>query len=178
MLDFFGHPYRHPLAECYFSQAPIRYGDYIAKLGVFPVSPALESIRGERFEPEGENGLRKAMENYFNAQSAEFEKRVQLCTDLTRMPVENANTEWPESESPYQPVALLHFAVQNPYTEARRQYIDEQLLFWPAHSLAAHRPLGSIMRARMQVCEVMAMHAAMRMAVRWSNPGASTKVPV
>ena len=29
--DFFGHPFGHPLADSYFSQAPMRWGDYVAK---------------------------------------------------------------------------------------------------------------------------------------------------
>ena len=33
-LDFFGHPPFHPLAEAYYTQAPLRYGNYVAKLAV------------------------------------------------------------------------------------------------------------------------------------------------
>jgi hypothetical protein len=36
-LDFFGHPPLHPLGETYYSQAPIRYGDYIARLNATPL---------------------------------------------------------------------------------------------------------------------------------------------
>ena len=36
--DFFGHAYSHPLADAYFSQCPIRFGAYVAKLGAFPTS--------------------------------------------------------------------------------------------------------------------------------------------
>lgn len=71
------------------------------------------------------------------------------------MPVENANKEWPEDESPYQPVARLIFPIQDAYSAARQSYVDDSLSFCPAHSLAAHRPLGSIMRARLQAYEVL-----------------------
>jgi hypothetical protein len=37
---------------------------------------------------------------------------------------------------------------QNAYSDSRRVWVDEQLSFNPWHSLAAHRPLGNIMRAR------------------------------
>jgi len=40
MADFFGHPYSHPLADSYFSQAPMRFGDYVAKLGAVPATQA------------------------------------------------------------------------------------------------------------------------------------------
>src|SRR3954447_2144511 len=42
-LDFYGHPPLHPLGEAYYSQCPMRYGDYIAKLGVFPDNSALKA---------------------------------------------------------------------------------------------------------------------------------------
>jgi hypothetical protein len=44
--DFFGHPFSHPMAEPYYSQAPIRFGDHVAKLGAFPVSDAQAALRG------------------------------------------------------------------------------------------------------------------------------------
>jgi hypothetical protein len=154
-LDFYGHPFRHPLAEAYFSQCAIRYGDYIAKLCVRPVSPGLRALMDETFNPQDENGLRTAVVKYFRDSPAEFEVGIQLCTDLDRMPVENANAEWPEEESPYRPVARLILPPQDAYSPARQAFVEEELLFCPAHSLAAHRPLGSIMRARMKAYEVL-----------------------
>lgn len=71
------------------------------------------------------------------------------------MPVENAAVEWPESESPYRAVARLVFPPQDAYSSGREVFVDEALSFCPAHSLAAHRPLGSIMRARMRAYEVL-----------------------
>ena len=37
----------HPLGETYYSQTPFRYGDHIAKFGLFPVSPALTQLTGD-----------------------------------------------------------------------------------------------------------------------------------
>ncbi|MDQ6678793.1 MAG: catalase family protein [Acidobacteriota bacterium] len=154
-LDFFGHPFLHPLGEAYFSQVPIRYGDYIAKLSVTPVSPALTALKEQKFDPRDYDGLRTAVTEFFQRNPAEFEVAIQLCTDLDRMPVENANKEWPEDESPYQPVAHMTFPVQDAYSPARQSFVEDGLSFCPAHSLAAHRPLGSIMRARIQAYEVL-----------------------
>ena len=36
-----GYPATHILGESFFSQVPLRFGDYIAKVGIVPVSPAL-----------------------------------------------------------------------------------------------------------------------------------------
>jgi len=124
-LDFVGHPRIHPLAEAYFTQAPIRYGDYIAKLAVVPVSPAQLALEDNVLDTaKDENALRTATVDYLCEQDAVFEIRVQLCTDLQTMPVENATKEWSEDESPHQTVARLTLPRQEAYNEARRDYVD------------------------------------------------------
>jgi hypothetical protein len=153
-LDFYGHPFNHPLAEAYYSQCSFRYGDYIAKLRVRPDMPRLHGLLRAGFMPADEDGLRTAVTEYFRDHPAEYEVAIQLCTDLERMPVENANVEWPEEESPYRPVARLTLPPQEAF-DTKRQALDEELLFCPSHSLAAHRPLGSIMRARLKAYEVL-----------------------
>ncbi|NOK39183.1 catalase family protein [Corallococcus exercitus] len=155
VLDFFGHPFLHPLGEPYYSQAPIRYGDYLAKLNVTPDSPGLRALVDAKLDVRDFDGLRQAVVAFFREHPAEFVMGVQLCTDLERMPVENANAEWPESESPYQPVARLVLPAQDAYDPALQDAVDEAMLFSPSHSLAAHRPLGGIMRARMAVYEAV-----------------------
>lgn len=95
------------------------------------------------------------MVEFFRTREAEFDIGIQLRTDLDRMPVEDASVEWPESESPYEPVARLLLAAQDAYSPARADFVEEDLSFCPAHSLAAHRPLGSLMRARMHAYEVL-----------------------
>jgi hypothetical protein len=154
-LDFYGHPRFHPLGEAYYSQCPIRYGDYIAKLAVVPDIPALKAMIETELDIRDENGLRTAVVEYFRTNAAEYLIAIQLCTDLERMPVENATVEWPEDESPYRPVARLILPPQEASSPERAESIDENLSFCPTHSLAAHRPLGSIMRARMKAYKVM-----------------------
>lgn len=153
-LDFYGHPKLHPLVEPYFTQAPIRYGDHVAKLGVFPDTAALRALAERDLDLDDENGLRTAVVAWFRENPAEFTVGVQLCTDLETMPVENANAEWPEDASPYQPVARLVLPVQDAYSAARQAFV-ENLAFAPGHSLAAHRPLGSLMRARLHAYETL-----------------------
>ena len=155
-LDFYGHPKLHPLVEPYYSQAPIRYGDYIAKISVTPDTVILQSLAQRAFEIDGQDGLRTAVRRWFATNPAEFVVAVQLCTDLKRMPVENANAEWPEDESPYRPVARLVLPPQDAFSQEAQSFIEEDLSFAPSHSLVAHRPLGSLMRARMHVYEVLA----------------------
>ncbi|MWV20591.1 catalase family protein [Methylobacterium sp. 2A] len=157
MLDFFGHPRVHPLAEAYFSQTPLRFGAYIAKLAVVPVGPAQRALADATVDAGGDpDALRQATVGYLREHDAAFDLRVQLCTDLDRMPVEDASAEWGEDESPYQTVARLRFPRQDAFTPERRAHVDEALSFCVSHSLAAHRPLGSINRARLRAYPEMA----------------------
>src|SRR5580698_7137027 len=54
---------------------------------------------------------------------------------------------WLRSKT-YVPVARIVARPQNTSSPERRVYVDEKLSFDPWHCLAAHRPLGNVMRAR------------------------------
>ena len=144
-----GHPKTNPLGETYFSQVPFLFGPYMAKWSVAPVSPALIALKDAPVDLDDKpNGLREAMTAYFADQSGEWELRVQLCTDLKEMPIEDASVVWPEDKSPFVAVARISASSQEAWSEARSVEIDDGLSFSPWHGLAAHRPLGSINRAR------------------------------
>ena len=176
LLDFLGHPPRHPLAEPYFTQAPIRFGDHVAKLGVFPASPGLEAL-ADLDTAQDPDALRTATVAWFRRNPAGFEVRVQLCTDLGRMPVEDASVDWPQEESPYRPVARLLLPVQDACSPPRRRFMDEALSFCPSHALAAHRPLGSLMRARLRAYPALAAWRQRRNSVVPCEPRALAEVP-
>jgi catalase len=155
MLDFFGHPPCHPFAEPYYSQAALRFGDYVAKLGVFPVGQAMLALGPDKLDVSDPDVFRHSVETFMRDNVAEFEVRIQLCTDLEAMPVEDASKRWPEEDSPYRPVARLVFEPQAAHSESRAAYFNDRLTFRPAHSLEAHRPLGSIMRARLMTYQAL-----------------------
>ncbi|KMO35536.1 hypothetical protein [Methylobacterium aquaticum] len=99
----------------------------------------------------GPNGLREAVSAFFAAQEGVWELRAQLLTDRAAMPVEDASTPWPEELSPYRPVARITVAPQESWSDETMRRLDEGLAFSPWQGLAAHRPLGSVMRARRAV---------------------------
>jgi len=147
-----GHPETHPLGETYFSQVPILFGPYMAKVQVVPVVPGLTSLKDAPVDlTDKPDGLRDAVVSHFATQGGEWELRIQLCTDIEKMPIEDASVEWKEEESPFVTVARLRVAPQPAYTAERAQRIDDGMQFNPWHALAAHRPLGSIMRVRKDV---------------------------
>ena len=139
----------HLLGDSFFSQAPLLHGEYFAKVGLFPVSDSLTALSGKSLELSGHpNAIREAIEHYFIDTSAVWELRVQLATDIDEMPVEDASVIWPETLSLYQPVARITALPQPSWSDGLRDFVEEHSAFSPWTGLAAHRPLGSIMRAR------------------------------
>lgn len=144
-----GHPETHILGETFYSQAPLRYGDYIAKISLAPVSANLTALTDASLNVNGvPDGLRAAVKEFFATQTGTWEIRAQLCTDLDAMPVEDSSKPWPEDQSPYIAVGTITAQPQDSWSPANVQAIDDGTSFSPWHGIAAHQPLGSIMRVR------------------------------
>ena len=178
LLDFFGHTPRHPLTDTYYSQAALRYGDYVAKISAVPVSPGQDALGDGPMDTSGRSdAFRDATVAYFGDEGAEFEVRVQLCSDLGTMPVEDASVRWPEDESPYRAVARLVLPRQDAFGDARRAFMTERMSFRPAHSLAAHRPLGSLMRARLKTYPALAAYRGGQNGATLAEPTSLDEIP-
>ena len=151
-----GHKLSHPLGETFYSQAPIRYGNYVAKVAAVPVSANLVVLKDAPVDLSGEpDGLREAVSEEIAQAGGTWEIRVQLNVGLDTMPIEDASVVWPEAESPFRTVATLTVEPQSSWDEARVREIDESLAFTPWHCLEAHRPLGGVMRARKPVYDAL-----------------------
>lgn len=156
-----GHPATNMLGETYYSVVPMLWGPYFAKVSIAPVSPELKQLKDQPLElKDRPNALRDAVTGHFRSQGGSWEVRVQLATDLEKMPIEDATVEWPEAESPYITVGRIEVQPQDGWSEALSRRIDDGMAFSPWHGLAAHRPLGSIMRARKPAYEMSAGYRA------------------
>ena len=146
-----GHPNTHILGETFFTMVPVLYGRNFGKISVVAVSPELTMLTGREVEVSGRpNALRDDVREFFAHRGGTWEIRVQLCTDLDTMPIEDASVVWPEEESPYVTVARITVEPQEAWSEARAGVGDDQLAFSPWHGTVDHRPLGGIMRSRRQ----------------------------
>jgi hypothetical protein len=136
----------------FYSAAPIRWGEHVAKSKVVPLSDNVKQFAGKPLSPTaGPEAYREMMVDFFSSEAADYELHAQLCTDLGTMPIEDATAKWPESRSKYVPVAKLAYPIQNPYTDERREFGDEVLSFNSWRGLDAHRPLGPINRMKLRV---------------------------
>jgi hypothetical protein len=114
-------------------------------------APRSDSVRALTGQPvrrkDGESALRDLLAAFFTSHSAEYDLRAQLCTNIDRMPIEDASVPWPEELSPHETVAVLHLPPRTP-TATPAAATPTTCSFNPWHTLEAHRPLGSIMRSR------------------------------
>jgi hypothetical protein len=173
-----GHPETHILGETFYTMVPFLYGPYMAKLSVAPVAPALVALAGAHVRVNGRpNGLREAVGEFFAREGGEWEVRIQLCTDLDAMPIEDASVRWPEDASPYVPVARITVPAQPAWSDARSRAVDDGLAFSPWHGLAAHRPLGGVMRSRRPAYEMSAGFRAAHNACPIHEPRERTALP-
>lgn len=173
VLTLGGQPETNPLGDTYYSQAPVRFGDYVVKVSVAPRSPNLTALTNAELNVNGKpNGIREAMVEHFAREGGEWDVRVQFCTDIEDMPIEDASVIWPEEKSPYIDVARIVVKPQSSWDDARVAAINDGLSFSPWHGVAAHRPLGSVMRARKSAYLVMAKFRAHHNGVSVSEPKA------
>lgn len=152
-----GHPASHILSEEFFTQVPLRFGDFIAKLGLFPVTDEQLSLVGTEIDLASEfDAHRQAVRGYLATSAAAWELRAQLCTNLKTMPVEKPDVEWPEYQSPYLTVARIDAAPQDSYTDELIATVDKRAAFSPWNGLVTHQPLGAINRVRKAIYEASA----------------------
>ncbi|RYX98053.1 MAG: catalase [Comamonadaceae bacterium] len=159
-----GHPQTHPLGETFFSQVPCLYGPYIAKYSLVPVSAALTALKDAPLDMDDkQEAIRGAIQHFFaspGADEAEWELKVQLCTNIDEMPIEDASVEWSEELSPFITVARLTVPRQAGWDSQLSPAAEDNLSFNPWHALAAHRPLGAVMRARRVAYKASSGHRA------------------
>lgn len=173
-----GHPETNVLGETFYSQVPTRYGDYVAKWSIAPSSAGLKALTDAKVDLDGKpDGLRAAVVDFFAANGCEWELRVQLCTNLETMPIEDASVVWPENESPFVTVARIVAKSQPAWSPARSTAVDDGLSFSPWHGLVAHRPLGSVMRARKMSYDMSKRFRAEHNHVAIAEPAPDATLP-
>ena len=185
-LEGIGASAVHPLGESFSTVAPVRYGDYVAKIGFAPASENLKALVGKSIDlHEDYNALQLEIWKFFRREDALWDVKVQLAlADAPgteekdkKFPIEKADVEWPEDDSPWQTVATITVKAQETYSDARQLYVDERLSFTPWHALAAHQPLGGIMRSRLKAYEEAIQYRVQRNEREKAEPKSADEIP-
>ena len=158
-------PCANPLQVRYWSTTPFLFGNAAVKYSAIPHVAVADTVP---VNPDADF-LRQAMVRQLGLGAAVFDFAVQLQTDADAMPIEDASVAWSEDASPFRKVATIRILQQEFDGEAQRVF-GENLSFTPWHSLAVHRPLGGINRARKVVYRTISMFRHARNGVARKEP--------
>jgi hypothetical protein len=120
---------------------------------------AVPNFTGEKFKLEDatnkDNFFREAMKKHLASQEAIFDFKIQLQTDVSKMPIEDSTVEWDEKESPFIKVARIQIPSQEFDTPEMNEF-DEKLAFSPWNTLPELQPLGGVNRSRKRIYQELA----------------------
>ncbi len=117
-------------AETFSTVLPVAIGDYAARVRVKPRTPM----------PRGSADIAADMAAKLAQGEVVYDIELQFFVDEAVTPIEDPTVAWPEAASPFVKVGALTLLAAGADVEG--------LAFDPWSGLAAHRPLGELMRAR------------------------------
>ncbi len=133
----------NPLAAQYWSQTPYKFGDHVSKYTLRPLSGA-ENVRPGAMLPDY---LRTTMVETIGKGEVRYEFLVQLQKDVKKQPLEDPTVVWDPADT--QPIRVATLVIpQQDIAGDKNLEVAENLSFSVWHSIEAHRPLGSMNRAR------------------------------
>jgi hypothetical protein len=144
-------PVANPLEVRYFGAAPFLFGpDRVMRFSAEPWGGEQPQVMPQS---PSEDYLREALVKTMRGkEDVSFDFKVQVRGQGEDLDIEDASTVWDEAETPYVNVARITIpAPQRRVDSPKRAERCESLVFTPWHSLADHRPLGSINRLRKAV---------------------------
>jgi len=142
----FATPFSGFATEPFFSAAPLCCGPFAVRVRLLPPAGQQPAATPPAHWPDDVLGRLARGPLVWRLQ-------LQFFVDEARTPIEDASVDWPESVAPYLDVADLLVEPQDVDGPAGRAFAEtvERAVFDPWAALAAHRPLGEVMRARKAV---------------------------
>ena len=173
-------PNQHFLSYTMYSQSAYRFGDYMAKLALFPSSDlqtalAQGAVITEASEPEQHSHW---LREYFQHHDAEYDLRAQLFVAPSQQPVEDTSVPWDETAFPFETVGRVKIpAGQDAFSAARRTFWDDRIRLNVWYGLEAHRPLGSVNRLRKELYKMSSKTRGELNAVELRDIGSVDDIP-
>lgn len=133
--------------QVYFSNLPLRWGDYAVKFSLVP--HAAPEPAGS-VDPAAADRLRRDLVVRLKEGALGFDLRIQPFVDEATTPIEDPGVAWTEQVSPWTTIATLTIPRQDVESEGGKElerWLEERS-FDPWHAPLEFRPLGATMRAR------------------------------
>jgi hypothetical protein len=135
VMSLIGKTFNGFAAERFNTVAPVACGPYAVKVRLKPVGNPPPRARSK--------DIAEDMRERLAVGPVMYDLELQFFVDEPTTPIEDLSKAWPDSETPIVTVARLTLALDDGAAErADKERFD------PWAGLAAHRPLGEVMRAR------------------------------
>jgi hypothetical protein len=142
-------PRQHMVAMPEYSQSAYRFGDYVAKFGVFPLGEEQIKLRSTEIkESDPKNVLSQGLRSFHMEHKVSYSFCAQLLQDLSEQPVDDIGIEWDPEKYPFERIATLEFPPQDSWLPEFRVWWDDRITVNSWHGLKVHQPLGSTNRMR------------------------------
>ncbi|PMD48065.1 heme-dependent catalase [Hyaloscypha variabilis F] len=142
-------PRQHLVAIPEYSQSAYRFGDYVAKFGVFPLGEEQKKLEKYSIPEDAPiNILSQHAREFHMKNKVTYSFCAQLLQNLDEQPVEDIGVIWDEKKYPFEQVATLEFEPQDSWLPEFRVWWDDRITVNSWHGLKTHQPLGSTNRMR------------------------------
>jgi hypothetical protein len=132
-----------------YSQSAYRFGDYVAKFGVFPLGEEQKKLGKTHItDSDPINILSQAARDFHMKHKVTYSFCAQLLQNLDEQPVDDLGVVWDEKKYPFEQVATLEFDPQDSWLPEFRVWWDDRITVNSWHGLKVHQPLGSTNRMR------------------------------
>lgn len=132
-----------------YSQSAYRFGDYVAKFGVFPNGTEQTKLAAYTIPHDAPiNILSQGVRDFHMKHKVTYSFCAQLLQDLAAQPVDDIGLEWDPEKFPFEEIATLEFEPQDSWLPEFRVWWDDRITVNSWHGLEVHRPLGSTNRMR------------------------------
>lgn len=163
-----------------YTQSAFRYGDYIAKLAVFPLGKEQKKLEKTYIKDEDPiNILSQHTRDFHMKHKVTYSFCAQLCQNLEEQPIEDISVTWDEKKYPFEQVATLEFEPQDSWIPEFRVWWDDRITCNSWHGLKVHQPLGSTNRTRRVVyAESRKLRLRVNGYKHYIEPASVNEVPV
>ncbi|OQV10937.1 hypothetical protein CLAIMM_14855 isoform 2 [Cladophialophora immunda] len=142
-------PPQHMVAMPEYSQSAYRFGDYVAKFGLFPLGEEQKKLANTYInDSDPKNIISQELRKFHMKNKVTYSFCAQLLQNLDEQPVEDIGVEWDEKKYPFEQIATLEFEPQDSWIPEFRVWWDDRITVNSWHGLKVHQPLGSTNRVR------------------------------
>lgn len=111
-----------------YSQSAYRFGDFVAKFGVFPLGEEQKRLENELIPNDAPiNVLSQHARSFHLKNKVTYSFCAQLLQNLDEQPVDDIGIRWDETKYPFEQIATLEFEPQDSWLPEFRTWWDDRI---------------------------------------------------